>query len=183
MVSERWRRLEMDRLKVLLVVRWPVGGIRTHLKYVYPLLAQKLGGMHLTLLGPRMSEMEVLKHDLASLEIRFIELQSCTNVTLAQAVDQEIARGAVDLVHSHGFTAACCAVIPAKVRRVPHLATIHDILQKSQFLGPRGIARRLGFRLLLNMVDVVHAVGDEAGENLVTHLGPGIGSRMRIIRN
>jgi glycosyltransferase involved in cell wall biosynthesis len=174
---------KMNRLNVLLVVRWPVGGIRTHLKYVYPLLVQKLGGMHLSLLGPRMDEMERLKRDLAPLQVRFIELDNCTNVSLARAVDREIAGGDVDLVHSHGFTAACSAALPARLRRVPHLATIHDILQDSQFVGPKGIARRLGFRVLLNLVDVVHAVGDEAGENLVAHLGAGIGSRLRVIRN
>jgi glycosyltransferase involved in cell wall biosynthesis len=174
---------EMNRLRVLLVVRWPLGGIRTHLKYVYPLLVQKLGGMHLSLLGPRMDEMERLKRDLAPLQVRFIELDNCTNVALARAVDHEIAGGDVDLVHSHGFTAACSAALPARLRRVPHLATIHDILQDSQFVGPKGIARRLCFRVLLNLVDIVHAVGDEAGENLVAHLGPGIGSRLRVIRN
>lgn len=173
----------MSRLRVLLVVRWPVGGIRTHLKYVYPLLVEKLGGVQVTLVGPRMDEMEVLKHDLAALNVKFIELDDCTSVTLARAVDREIAGGEVDLVHSHGFTAACAAAFPAKLRRVPHLATIHDIVQDSQFLGFKGASRRLGFRLLLNMVDVVHAVGDEAGKNLVTHLGPSIGSRLRVIRN
>jgi glycosyltransferase involved in cell wall biosynthesis len=173
----------MNRLNVLLVVRWPVGGIRTHLKYVYPLLAQKLGGMQLTLLGPRMGEMELLRRDLAALQVRFIEPDNRTNVALARAVDHEIAGGDVDLVHSHGFTAACCAALPARLRRVPHLATIHDILQDSQFVGSKGIARLLGFRVLLNLVDVVHAVGNQAGENLVAHLGRGIGSRLRVIRN
>jgi len=173
----------MSRLNVLLVVRWPVGGIRTHLKYVYPLLVQKLGGMQLTLLGPCMGEMELIKRDLAALQVRFIEPDSRTNVALARAVDHEIAGGDVDLVHSHGFTAACCAALPARWRRVPHLATIHDILQDSQFVGSKGIARRLGFRVLLNLVDVVHAVGNEAGENLVAYLGRGIGSRLRVIRN
>ena len=137
----------------------------------------------MTLIGPRMDEMELLKRDLAALKVKFIELDECTNLTLARAVDREIARGEIDLVHSHGFTAACAAALPAKLRRVPHLATIHDIVQDPQFLGLKGNARRLGFRLLLNMVDVVHAVGDEAGKNLVAHLGSGVGSRLRVIRN
>jgi glycosyltransferase involved in cell wall biosynthesis len=174
----------MSPLRVLIVVRWPVGGIRTHLKYVYPLLMHKLGGMRATLIGPRVDEMELLKRDLADSEVKFLELdRRCTDSKLARAVSREIIRGDFDLVHSHGFTAACSAAIPAKLRHVPHMATVHDILQESQFVGLKGITRRLGFQFLMSMIDVVHAVGDEAGENLVAQLGPGISSRLRVVRN
>jgi glycosyltransferase involved in cell wall biosynthesis len=173
----------VNQLRTLIVVRWPAGGIRTHLKYVYPLLVQKLGGMQVTLMSLRMDELEMLKRDLASLNVNFVELDNrCTGIQFARAVNREIGGGKFDLIHSHGFTAACAAAVPAKLRRVPHLATIHDILHDSHF-GPKGILRRLGFRLLLNMPDALHAVGDDAGKNLMTQLGPGIGSRLRVARN
>jgi glycosyltransferase involved in cell wall biosynthesis len=170
--------------RILAVVRWPVGGIRTYLKYVYPILNRQLGGVDISMIVPAVEEFEVLKQDLIGLNIRYINVdRDCTAVKLAQSINRELAEGPFDLIHSHGFTAALSASTVAKFRDVPHLATVHDIFQDTQFVGLKGTALRVCFRFALGMVDVVQAVGEDAGRNLVAHLGSDFASHVRVVRN
>jgi glycosyltransferase involved in cell wall biosynthesis len=170
--------------RILSVLRWPVGGIRTYLKYVYPPLDRELGGLDISMVVPRVEEFEALTQDLAALRLRYVVVDpDCTIAKLTRAVYRELASAPFDLVHSHGFTAAFSAAVVAKLRRVPHLATVHDIFQAGQFVGPKGTARRVGLRLVLGMVDAVQAVGEDAARNLVDELGPGFGARVRVVSN
>jgi glycosyltransferase involved in cell wall biosynthesis len=170
--------------RILAVVRWPVGGIRTYLKYVYPILSRQLGGVDISMIVPPVEEFAVLKQDLIGLNIKYISVErDCSVVSLTRSIHRELARESFDLIHSHGFTAALSAATVARFKGVPHLATVHDILQDTQFAGVKGAARRLCFQFALGMVDVVQAVGEDAGRNLVTKLGSNFSSRVRVVRN
>ena len=169
---------------ILLVARWPVGGIRTHLKYVYPLLYASLPQLQITCIVPRTDQAEILERDLAALPVKYIYLaRSCTARSITSAVNKALRQGSFDLVHSHGFTAACASAPVTKLRRVPHLTTVHDIVQDSQFRGLKGAAKKLGMRVLLGMVDLLHAVSGDVKENLTVHFGRGLASRVRVVRN
>jgi glycosyltransferase involved in cell wall biosynthesis len=172
--------------RILLVVRWPVGGIRTYLKYMYPLVDRELGGLDVGMVVARTeeSEFKAMQHDLAALRINYVDVhKNCSTGRLARYVSRELSRGRYDLVHSHGFTAAVAAAMAAKLRRVPHLATVHDILQDSQFVGILGAARKAGLSLTLSMVDVVHAVSEDVRRNLIFHLGARFARRVCVVRN
>src|SRR5215469_836646 len=112
----------MAMRRLLLVARWPVGGIRTHLKYVYPLLHRELPGLEISLVVPRTDQSEILERDLASLPVKYVYLDpQCTPRSIAGSVDRELASSTFYLVHSHGFTAAISVALVARLRRVPHL--------------------------------------------------------------
>jgi glycosyltransferase involved in cell wall biosynthesis len=161
-----------------------VGGIRTYLKYVYPLISRELDGVKISMVVPRVAEFETLQQDLLPLGIRYVDVeQNCTVDRLARSINREVANRSYDLIHSHGFTAALACSLVAKVRRIPHLTTVHDILQDTQFAGLKGAARRLGLKMALRLVDVVQAVGEDAGQNLISHLGAGLSPRIRVVRN
>src|SRR5712692_6027683 len=51
--------------RVLVVVRWPVGGIRTHILYNYPTLAR--AGYRFTFVGPADGSLRTLQDSLADL--------------------------------------------------------------------------------------------------------------------
>jgi glycosyltransferase involved in cell wall biosynthesis len=173
----------MSPRRILLVVRHPVGGIRTWLKYFYPLMHGEMP-LEITVVAPRTDQAEVLERDLASLPGRYLYLRpGCTAQTMAARIDREIAAGGYDLVHSHGFTAAAITALVARLRRVAHLTTVHDVLQDSQFTGLRGAARKSGLRLLLGLVDVVHAVSGDVQRNLLQHFGARLAGRVRVVRN
>src|ERR1700729_487396 len=98
----------MSIRRILLVARWPVGGIRTHLKYVYPLMHERLPALEITCVVPRTDQSEVLERDLASLAVTYVYLPTnCSARNITRTVNQELSRTEFDLVHSHGFTAAC----------------------------------------------------------------------------
>jgi glycosyltransferase involved in cell wall biosynthesis len=176
--------MPMSIRRILLVVRWPVGGIRTYLKYVYPQLCQRLSGVAISMVTPHGDEFDALSRDLADLNIKYVDVgRDCSVLTLAAAVNRELRRAPYDLIHSHGFTAALAAAVAAKLRRVPHITTVHDILQRTQFVGLQGQARRFALAMALRLVDIVQAVGEDAQRNIVAHLGPGLGRRVRVVRN
>ena len=104
----------MSTCRILLVARWPVGGIRTHLKYVYPLIYRRLPNLEITCIVPRTDQAEVLERDLASLPITYVYLPTnCATRDITRSVNRELSRCGFDLVHSHGFTAACASALVA----------------------------------------------------------------------
>jgi glycosyltransferase involved in cell wall biosynthesis len=170
--------------RILLVVRWPVGGIRTHLKYFYPLICRALPGLEITCVMPRNDQTGVLERDLASVPIKYVYVeQACTPRMLAVRVNRELATGGFDLLHSHGFTAAASVAMVARFRRVPHLTTVHDVLQATQFTGLQGAVRKSVMKFLLSTVELIHAVSDDVKSNLTSQLGHRFSGRVRVVRN
>jgi glycosyltransferase involved in cell wall biosynthesis len=170
--------------RVLLVVRFPIGGIRTHLKYVYPLVHRELPDLEITLVTPRTDQSEALERDLSSVPIKYVYLNAaCTPRMLAGSVHRELAGGRFTLAHSHGFTAATATALVAKLHRVPHLTTVHDVLLDRQFAGARGLARKRGMKFLLGRIDCLLAVSEDVKKNLTSHFGPGFARRVQVVRN
>jgi glycosyltransferase involved in cell wall biosynthesis len=95
-----------------------------------------------------------------------------------------IATGRLDVIHSHGFTSAGIAAIPARLARIPHIATIHDVITEAleRRLGKLGL---LALRTAVQQATLVQAVGRDAGANLVNKLlsAKFAKSRLRIVRN
>jgi glycosyltransferase involved in cell wall biosynthesis len=152
-------------MKILLIVRWPVGGIRTYIRYVYRSFDPEK--WRLTILAPDISEMRVLITDLAGLNVRFIPIEENPSpVSYYMKVTSTLMRERYDLVHSHGFTSAMAMALPAFLRRTPHLMTSHDILNIQQFAGLKGWCKHLGMAWLFGLIDLVHSVSNDAQENL-----------------
>jgi glycosyltransferase involved in cell wall biosynthesis len=155
------------RIRVLLIVRWPVGGIRTFLSYVYRCVDSS--GYELSILAPDDAELRYLREDLRELGVTFLPIGGhVTSSRFAVAVGREILFGRpYDLVHSHGLISGMCAAVPARLMRKKHLMTLHDVFHRQMFLGLRGRMRRALLNLLMLMIDIVNPVGSDVGENLV----------------
>src|ERR1043166_3734975 len=124
--------------RVLTVLRWPVGGIRTYILYNYaPLLAQ---GYRFTLVGPAEPSFRVLAEELRAWEgTEVVEAplrgRSCR---LWPTVRTQLASGRFDLVHSHGMIAAAHTAWANLGRALPHVITTHDVFRPTQVNGPFG---------------------------------------------
>lgn len=152
-------------LKVLVIVRWPVGGIRTFLKYVFGALDE--GRIALTLVVPKVESLNALKEDLRHLDVRWVELDESPRVTqIMGAVRKLLAEEPFDLVHAHGFTAAAAAALPVRLGGVHSIATFHEVLLPQQFPGWKGRLKKWALALALNQYDCIHLVSDDAAENL-----------------
>ena len=127
----------MARTKVLTVIRHPVGGIRTVLKYTYGSMDRSK--YEFTLCMPESDEGELLRQDLNGFEVTLVQVPDRQiGLRLVIKVAQLIAKGRCDLIHSHGFTSGFLTAIANIGSRKPHILTLHDVLRKEYFASPLG---------------------------------------------
>jgi len=170
------------RPRVLTVIRHPVGGIRTFLNYTYGRLPPDT--YFFTILATDEPESRQLLCD-ATAAGHDVVMVSPTRAAggIARAVSAELSRRAYSLIHSQGFTAGALAASVNVRWRVPHVLTSHDVLLPEQFGGFRGWCKARALTALLNSVDVIHSVSQDAQANLTTYL-PGVRRhRLRVISN
>jgi glycosyltransferase involved in cell wall biosynthesis len=167
--------------RVLCVVRYPVGGIRTHLRYNCPSLAEQ--GYRFTFLVPAETTHEPLAKTLAGLpDAEFVTVPgrgpACK---LAPAIRQLLRSRRFDVIHSHGFTSAAQVVLATWGWGVPHVATIHDVIRPVQFPGWKGWFQRQALGWLLRQVTTIIPVGTDVRDNLLEYLPPLRGRKDRFV--
>lgn len=166
--------------QVLLVVRHPVGGIRTFCRYFYTNLDKDK--YHFTLVAPAMAETSVLLDDLRELNLDYVSAdRDASNVELFRLVTNVIRGHTFGLIHSHGYTAAACAIAGALTMRIPHIVTSHDVLTPGQFVGFKGLIKKAVLGALLSMTDTVHCVSNDARDNLLSYLPILHSSRRKVV--
>jgi glycosyltransferase involved in cell wall biosynthesis len=176
-----------SRTHVLLVVRHPVGGIRTFLRYVYSCFDPSK--YRFSILGPEDPEFDLLRADLEGEDVRWLQIAGpVSSKRFAAAVFKEILFGGpYDLVHSHGLTAGLCAALPARLRRRRHVVTLHDTFHQRMFQGMNGRARRALINAAMPMFDIITPVSDDAAENLLQHMASCRSTRVKkriiVVRN
>jgi glycosyltransferase involved in cell wall biosynthesis len=171
--SPRPARLEAARRRVLVVARWPVGGIRTHLKYNYPALTG--AGHRCTFVGPADGSLDVLRDTLGTdYEEEFVNVPvRGRRCRLWRTVRRLLRSGRFDLLHSHGLTAAVHAALGNLGLGVPHLTTVHDPLRPEQFVGLRGRVKRWLMGRIIGRIDRAVCVSEDIRANLRDYL-PGL---------
>ncbi len=163
-------RIPADEVRrALVVVRWPVGGIRTHLLTNYPTAAAS--GWRFTFVGPADDSLEGLRESLRGIpRTEFIGVpvrrRSCR---LWPTVRGLLRDGGFDLIHSHGLTAAVHAVVANVGMRIPHVATLHEPLRAAQFPGLFGRLKRWTLGRLMRRPDAVAVVSEDARANLLEY--------------
>lgn len=168
-------------IRILLVVRWPVGGIRTFMRYVYRRFPAD--SFQFVLIAPDQAETRVLLDDLAGLDLSYRPVSENPSVfELGWAVFRQLGLGRFDLVHSQGFTSGICAALPATLVRVPHLMTSHDVLGEKQFSGRLGFLKRLGMEVAFSLIGTIHSVSHDAQANLLGFF-PTLRERCLVITN
>ena len=155
------------RRRILLVVRWPVGGIRTFMSYVYSRLDPHK--YKFTIVAPEVEELNTLLEDLTDLHIQCITVERRPSLNrFAFAVSNALHNGRYDVVHSHGLTSGFCSSIGALVTGTPHILTLHDIFLKKQFEGTLGLLKKIGISIALLQPDIIHCVSHDALKNLLS---------------
>lgn len=157
-------------MKVFMVVRWPVGGIRTFIKYVYSLWLSPELEIHF--LTPNVSEVGVLKKELSHLNCVWhaTESENPGFGEFSSVANNIIGANKFDLIHAHGFTSALSVAWRLPFMKCKAIFTSHDVLNASQFQGLKSVMKRLAMALLLNRFSVIHSVSHDAEKNLQVHL-------------
>jgi len=151
---------------ILLVIRWPIGGIRTWISYVYRHLDPTK--YRLCMILPEYSEHSALIADLQRLNPLVFTLPPDYRPTdFIYTLIRVLISHNVDVIHSHGLTSAVYSSLPAKLARTPHVATLHEPLTESVFPELKNPIRRQLLALVLYSLDKIHCVGDDAKRNLL----------------
>ncbi len=168
-----------EKNKILLVVRWPVGGIRTFLKYVYNLFDED--SWEFTIIAPRCEEFSALKSDLCKPNINFIEVKEDPSFfRFSCEILRVLFKRKFFVIHSQGFTSGICSILPSIFFRKPHILTSHDVVNSNQFKGISGCIKKLALGASLYFSDVIHSVSYDAQDNLQRNF-PGINKNKMIV--
>lgn len=166
-MARKWKSSNINKKRILLVVRWPVGGIRTFLRYVYSRFDPE--HWHFTILAPYHEEIEALRDDLKELDIDFVLTKPMPSVvSFSFAIFKQLFNQTYDLIHSQGFTSAVCSSIPSLIFHKKHLVTSHDVLNVEQFVGFPGWIKRVLLGSILRIAERIHSVSQDAQENLLS---------------
>jgi glycosyltransferase involved in cell wall biosynthesis len=169
--------------RVLTVVRWPVGGIRTHVLYNYPDAAAE--GYRFTFVGPADGTFDTFAVSLKGLPgCEFVGAPvHGARCRMTGTVRRLLRTGHFGLIHSHGLTAAMQAAAANFGIGVPHAATVHDPLRPEQFPGFRGRFKSGMMGRLLRRLDTVVCPGQDIRANLLEYLPALRRDRLVVIPN
>ncbi len=156
--------------QVLVLARWPLGGIRTHLQYNFPALCS--AGYRCTFVGPDDGTLDTLRENLETIgEAEYVAVPlRGRRCRLWKTTRRLIHTGQFDLIHSHGLTAACHGEIARLGLDIPHVVTMHEPLRQGQFPGLFGRLKRWAMGRLLRRADALVAVSEDARDNLLESL-------------
>jgi len=154
--------------EVLLVARWPVGGIRTHLGYNWPALTD--AGCRFTVVVPDDGSLSPLRDKLADGAPTFVPVPTRgKRCPLWRSVAGQLAGRRFDVVHAHGMTAAANATLGGLLSGVPLVVTLHEPLRDAQFTGVMGAFKRWALGGALARAAAVVTVSNDARDNLLRY--------------
>lgn len=155
-----------DNARILVVIRHPVGGIRTYMQYVFG--HGDFSAFDIDFLLPEGGETDVLEDKLSLPNVSYLRTRDSTS-SLALATLTRANSNRYDLVHAHGFTAAVCSsfALRARISRLPLLITPHDVILKGQFSGAGGWTKRTSLYWALKHARHIILVSRAARENML----------------
>jgi O-antigen/teichoic acid export membrane protein/glycosyltransferase involved in cell wall biosynthesis len=152
------------KLHILTVARYPLGGIRTYLKYTYGRFDP--AKYRFTIAASRFPEGSLIPHDLSGFEVDLQESDEASgNLGLMRLTHKALRRSHVDLIHSQGLTAGLVAILANWRLRRPHVITPHEVVREDQFPGFWGSLKRRLMAMVLSRADLIVCVTEDAREN------------------
>lgn len=155
-------------MKVLLIARWPVGGIRTYIRYIYS--NSVFSNYEITLIAPDLELRNFLSTYLPESRIKY-RATADNNESIVREIKQCLKEERYDLIHSHGFSAG---VLTSRaiifMRSSPHIMTVHDVYRDELFRGVKGKLKLLGLNVIYRQLDAVLTVGEDCYQNFIEYM-------------
>ena len=154
----------MNKKKILIVCQWPLGGIRTYLKYYYKYFPKDT--YEISLLAKPSHESESVLKDMNDIGVKVIWAEPFMGIDVFfLKIFSVLRKGQFDIIHSQGFISASHASIANIFFKTYHILTIHGILEDKYFNGITGKIKHFILKNLLKQVNTFHGVG----EDILTH--------------
>ena len=150
-------------MKILLVARWPVGGIKTYFRYIYG--TDVFRNAEITLLAPADGLRDFIATQLPAERITLIPVAG-DGKSIKVALKKALKENHFDVVHSHGFSTSFFVQQVMWLSKTPHLMTAHDVFLPNTFIGFAGFFKKIGMYWLLSTVTKVLSVSEDARNNI-----------------
>lgn len=155
---------------ILTVIKHPVGGIRTYLRYTYARLdKEKYQFTILTAYDPY--ESTSMREDLKGVDPEIVEVDE-KYFTFKMIINlmKLLCGDKIDVIHSQGFTAGMLASVANLFSKKPHVVTTHGVLIERMFSSRFGFLKKRLYAFLLSRADVIQSVSHDAQESLIKYL-------------
>ena len=143
--------------RLLVVVRWPLGGIRTYMRYVYRHFYPEF---KVTILAAQVQEFDALRQDADLINAELI-LAPQSEIGFLLSVMRTLPQQRYDIVQSHGFISAVSTCLANFFYKKPHVLTVHGILEDRLLSGFKGKIKRFVANWAICSVDVLYAVSED----------------------
>jgi glycosyltransferase involved in cell wall biosynthesis len=172
-----------SKVHILTVAKYPLGGIRTYLKYTYGHLDRRK--YRFTIVAMRRGqESDLIPGDLSGFEVDLRETdEAAGNRGLLRSTRQALRRSHVDLIHSQGLTSGILAILANWRARRPHVITHHDVFRGDQFGGLRGDLKQHLMAIVLSRADVIVCVTEDARRNFSEFLPSFPAEKLTVVPN
>lgn len=151
---------------ILTVVRHPIGGIITYLKYVYPYLDRDR--FRITVVAPATPQATSALAAMPGVRADLISPQGpWTLIRLFFRVTYRLATGSYAVWHSQGATAGMLMGLLSFVYRCPHVITFHETFDRNSLSGRFAPLKRRILAFLFARADVINVVTEDARINLI----------------
>lgn len=164
-----------DHKRLLTVVRWPLGGIRTYMRYVYQHLGPE---WKITILAADVQESAALRQDAKCIGAELI-LAPASPLGFLWAVFRALVQRRHDIIQSQGFISAITTCLANVFFRKPHVLTVHGVLEDRLLQGFKGRLMRLVTNWAICSVDVVYAVSEDILEHVQQQVPCLAGSKVK----
>jgi glycosyltransferase involved in cell wall biosynthesis len=149
--------------KILVVARWPLGGIRTYMRYVFPHFPKEYS---LTILASSTQENDALERDTKEYGARLLLTKEETFGSLVREAYRELKEGKYDIILSQGFISAVAVYLANIFSRRPHILTIHGIVEPKYLTGRFGNIKSFLLGRIFSSITVLYAVSNDILEHL-----------------
>lgn len=164
----------MSERHILVVARWPLGGIRTYMRYMF---SHFPANYRLTLLAASTQEDTALIRDAEKYNAQ-LKIVRPSGIRYLAAILKELYTNRYDLILSQGFVSAVAAALANLFKRIPHILTIHGIVEPKYVGGWFGALKRWLLGRALAGVTALYGVSNDILEHVyhefpqLRHNGP-----------
>jgi glycosyltransferase involved in cell wall biosynthesis len=165
-----------QKIRILVPIRYPVGGIRTYLKYTFGKLDRDR--YRFDFVAPSKEWLDRIKMDLKNFEVVVYPTSNKNkNGDLLNNIFKLLWRKDYKIIHSQGYTAGILTNIANIIFRIPHIITLHHVFGHGQFsdtfFKSFRLLKRQTIQYILSFADKVQTVSDDAMDNLLQYF-PGM---------
>jgi len=161
------KQVNSNKKQALLIVRWPISGIRNYLRYVYN--SSEFRDYHFTIVAPDIDFSRYFERDLNSSKFTYVASENSTS-SLAWTVAKLLLKNKFDLVNPHGFSSAIASLPFAKLKLTPTLLTVHDVFTAAQFNIKHVELKRWLLTRVFSSASEIMTVSEDCRENLIEYL-------------